>query len=206
MRDSYYLEREIDELTYPAKLSTPVKRLLAAKLRDLQNANATASQALHQEANSASQRKLVEMKDLPRAAKPLAKKMLKLEAARQQLKSALKAHSVEAGYDNSCFYVETPAAEVEKVRAATQAKLSALGADYQKAQEDLKATALKLAAAEIANIKAKIAKANPQLVEELDSIGQRLLPPAEEPKPVKALKGKTQKAAANEAVHPSTRD
>jgi hypothetical protein len=200
-----HLERQIDELTYPAKLATPVKRILAAKYEEV-NRDFNEQQAVVLSEKQKIGRTVVDdLKDLPKALQSLAKKHAKLVAATKQIAETLAAQGVNIAYGGG-FIVKAKEAEVTARILAADAKLKALSENRDKALADLQGLAKKLAAAEVKVVKAKIAKANPQLVEELDSIGQQLLPPAEEPKPVKALKGKTQKAAANEAVHPSPRD
>ena len=201
MRDFKYVEEEIDRLTYPAKLSTAVKRLLAAKFQELDESFRAERNAIQIEKDRIGSSVVIAPKDLPKAVRPLAKKHAKLLLATSQVVAAMRAQGVDITYGGH-FSVKAKEAEITARIVASDKKMKDLTDSRDKAAADLQALAQRLAAAEIKVVKDRIAKADPALVAELDGIGKALLP--EPPKPVKALKGKTQKAATNEATHTET--
>jgi hypothetical protein len=194
MSEYRYIEQEIDHLTYPSKLTTPVKRLLAAKFNEIRNTFQKEQVSIQSEKARIGNSKLTQVKDLPKNVQALAKKHTKLKIAAYQAAQAMKALGVETTYDGG-YVVKAKQEEITARIIEFDAKLEALRANHDKAMADLQALAKKLADAEVKIVKQRIAKANPALVAELDGIGQAMMP--EPPKPVKALKGKTQKAAMN---------
>jgi hypothetical protein len=194
--DNYELkqfEHKLDEHTYPAKLSKAHKRLLSAKLFEIRHtADRRKEEAKQKLATNAE--KAIGLKALPVKARPLAKK---LTAARTAVASLVKALG-ELGvvhYENTDhFWVKTPPAEYAALQAAVSKQLETIEAERKEACQQTYDVAQSLAKAQIDELKAKIAKANPQIVAKLDAIGQqKALPPAVVE--VKQIDGKKQTQA-----------
>jgi hypothetical protein len=204
--DNYELkqfEHKLDEHTYPAKLSKAHKRLLSAKLFEIRHtADRRKEEAKQKLATNAE--KAIGLKALPVKARPLAKK---LTAARTAVASLVKALG-ELGvvhYENTDhFWVKTPPAEYAALQAAVSKQLETIEAERKEACQQTYDVAQSLAKAQIDELKAKIAKANPQIVAKLDAIGQqKALPPAVE---VNKIEGKKLSKANAKAIKELTTD
>lgn len=164
-------ERKIDDMTYPAKLPKAQKRLLVSKLWEIKgNADKRRSELVNA-MSALSQEKNTKLEDLPSAAKVVAKKLLKAEADLAKLRESLKTLGVRTySHMPGSYYVTMPPAEYAAKQAEAQRAINQHDADTTDAIEGLRAIAKGLAEAQVAELKAKIAKTAPDVVAKLDAI------------------------------------
>lgn len=173
-----YVEETIDQLTYPAKLPPASRRLLAAKYHEIDTAIRERRDELSRQLDSLRGEKTVNAVDLPKAAKALVAKLTKLETDVQLAKLALQNMGVTKY--GAQYYVKQDKEELVRQRDALQTELNSLEERRKSEVAALKLIAEDLAKVEVSLLKARIEKANPELVARLNTIGQKALPPATE--------------------------
>lgn len=197
MFDSRYLEEQIDSYTYPAKLPTNVRRLLAAKMHEIETDRKEERIRLNNELQFISRTKYVDVKQLPAPARPTARKLIALTAKRdaevRALKAKLEPHGVTYDYGRLMITIS----EVEYVAAREQVvrQLTDLDGKINADQQALLKVAKGLADAQIKELRTKIAAIDPELLATLNAIGKKELPAETETAAEKKVgKGKSKKA------------
>lgn len=178
MSDMRYVERQIDQVTYPAKLSAPVKRLMAAKLDQLlRDYNQQRDKLWHSRNNiSAAGGVTVDVAELSATQQERVTLLDALTKRVAEITDALKAEGITIDYNKRLWRSMLPEEIKQKENEITN-QLALVEADYKTAQKRLWDLSIKLAEEQIALVQSKI---KPELVTEINSIGSPALLPAGE--------------------------
>ncbi len=178
MRDARYIEKQIDNFTYPAKLPNAQKRLIAAKIQELEQGVSDERLQLERALSSVSRQTETPIGKLPVKARNVAKKIVQTRADLVKLQARLKSLGVDGLGTLNIFFMSSTEAEYTQRRQDIQDKITALTKRSQEGQEQIRDIARGLAVAQVAALKAKIAATSPELVAKLDAIGHPLGLPA----------------------------
>jgi hypothetical protein len=183
-RDSRYVENQIDEFTYPAKLPTEMKRFLAGKINDLHAEARDKRNDLQGQLNNLQATKVIPFNALKRKQKAKIAQVQKLEAAQKKLEEAASTHrsnlyKVMAELRELGVVSHTPTeatvkasdAEYQKKREALSAALAKVDVDAKQAYADVRTIALELAEAQMEALRNRIAKLSPKVAARIDNIG-----------------------------------
>src|ERR1044072_443998 len=172
MRDYHrkLLEEQIDQLTYPAKLPTDIRRLLAAKSHEISSAKQKEQHELSQRLHTVQRGRYVKADELPATSKAIIKKVEKAKADLKALTDALEATGVRASATAGEYVIQGSEAEYVATRQAIQDQIAALDGKYQKQYDDLRAVTVELATKQVAALKAKIDTAAPEVAARLNAI------------------------------------
>ena len=165
MNHDQYYERRVDDLTYPAKLTASVRRLLADKLALLHQQHGEASRRLNDQSHW--RHKELPLTDLTCQERGLVEDFTTAKANYEEAEKRMRAHFGTATIESTCVLVAKTDAEVAQARREYEAQVKELDRTRDQQIADVQSVARRLAEAQIAKVKARIPEA---LRNELDAL------------------------------------
>jgi hypothetical protein len=162
-----YLEHQIDNITYPAKLGAPIRRVLAASLHEIGRAYEEARTKLSTDHQYRTKQVLIA--DLTDEQQVLIAEYTSARVIFNNLERRMRDEvgTTTVTDDPTFIHVSMTDAEVNAAQAAYGRQHDALKAIRDERLKDLKAVIVRIAAAQVKVVKSKIPTA---LVEELEAI------------------------------------